>query len=346
MLKLYERGEPNKVLHEIIRRNVRTPNEVFGDLAAQVSSGKLAAKRLSALLDRQAYDDIETLSDEIIARSEVATRESIRKLKPGTYHGESQFDVPGGDIIVLKTAVTVDAGQGRDHHRLRGLVGPEPLRHQCGDELHPRLLDLRDPLLPQSGTAEQFRQPRADQGRGAGRLHRELQISGACERAPRRWHVRVNAGAQGALSRAFRSACLPKARARCGRSRSRARTRNGEPFTSSMFNYSGGMGARKTKPGPSATCYPTGVAAVPVEVLEAAMPIVFEKKELREGSGGAGKSRGGDGQTIAWHMRTNSPVAAQCGAEPHVARAGRLGRRRAGRGGQISRQRQVSERSA
>ena len=99
----------------------------------------------------------------------------------------------------------------------------------------------------------------------------------------------------------------PKARARCGRSRSRARTRNGEPFTSSMFNYSGGMGARQTKPGPSATCYPTGVAAVPVEVLEAAMPIVFEKKELREGSGGAGKSRGGDGQTIAWRMRTNSP---------------------------------------
>ncbi|MFZ2137773.1 MAG: hydantoinase B/oxoprolinase family protein, partial [Xanthobacteraceae bacterium] len=40
MLKLYERGEPNKVLHEIIRRNVRTPDHVFGDLAAQVSSGR------------------------------------------------------------------------------------------------------------------------------------------------------------------------------------------------------------------------------------------------------------------------------------------------------------------
>ena len=44
---------------------------------------------------------------------------------------------------------------------------------------------------------------------------------------------------------------------------------NGEAFTSSMFNYSGGMGARATKPGPSATCYPTGVAAVPVEILDA-----------------------------------------------------------------------------
>jgi N-methylhydantoinase B/oxoprolinase/acetone carboxylase alpha subunit len=37
------------------------------------------------------------------------------------------------------------------------------------------------------------------------------------------------------------------------------------------------------------------------------MPIVFNKKELRPGSGGVGASRGGDGQTIAWHMRTSSP---------------------------------------
>ena len=74
----------------------------------------------------------------------------------------------------------------------------------------------------------------------------------------------------------------------------------------SMTN-SGGMGARRTKSGPSATCYPTGVAAVPVEILEASMPIVFNKKELRPGSGGVGASRGGDGQTIAWRMRTSGP---------------------------------------
>ena len=81
----------------------------------------------------------------------------------------------------------------------------------------------------------------------------------------------------------------------------------GEAFTSSMFNYSGGMGARLTKPGPSATCYPTGVAAVPVEILEASMPIVFDRRELRLGSGGKGRSPGGDGQVIAFHMRTNQP---------------------------------------
>ena len=82
---------------------------------------------------------------------------------------------------------------------------------------------------------------------------------------------------------------------------------NGEPFTSSMFNYSGGMGARATKPGPSATCYPTGVAAVPVEILEAVMPIVFDRRELRPGSGGAGRTPGGDGQIIEFRMRTEQP---------------------------------------
>ena len=84
MLKLYERGEPNKVLHDIIRRNVRTPDHVFGDLAAQVSSGRSARKRLSALLDRHGYDDIEMLSDEIINALRGRRRaQAIRKLKAG-----------------------------------------------------------------------------------------------------------------------------------------------------------------------------------------------------------------------------------------------------------------------
>ena len=81
----------------------------------------------------------------------------------------------------------------------------------------------------------------------------------------------------------------------------------GRPFTSSMFNYSGGMGARAGKPGISAVCYPTGVSAVPVEVLEAAYPIVFTCKELERGSGGAGLQPGGDGQRIGFRMHTTQP---------------------------------------
>jgi N-methylhydantoinase B/oxoprolinase/acetone carboxylase alpha subunit len=69
------------------------------------------------------------------------------------------------------------------------------------------------------------------------------------------------------------------------------------------------MGARKTKDGPSATCYPTGIAAVPVEVLEALLPLVFSEKRLRPGSGGDGRSRGGDGQVIRFRVRTGKPLS-------------------------------------
>jgi N-methylhydantoinase B len=79
---------------------------------------------------------------------------------------------------------------------------------------------------------------------------------------------------------------------------------DGQPFTSSMFNYSGGMGARATKTGPSATCYPTGVAAVPVEIVEAVTPVIFDRKELRPHSGGEGRMRGGDGQIIQFRLQT------------------------------------------
>ena len=85
------------------------------------------------------------------------------------------------------------------------------------------------------------------------------------------------------------------------------RDQQGTAFTSSMFNYSGGMGARKEKSGPAATCYPTGVAAVPVEVLEASIPIQFTEKHLKLGSGGAGAQPGGDGQRIGFRMLTGKP---------------------------------------
>ena len=64
-----------------------------------------------------------------------------------------------------------------------------------------------------------------------------------------------------------------------------------------------------TKPGLSATCYPTGVSAVPVEVLEASIPIEFTQKELILGSGGRGAHCGGDGQSIGFRMRTGKPWA-------------------------------------
>src|SRR5262249_38310576 len=73
---------------------------------------------------------------------------------------------------------------------------------------------------------------------------------------------------------------------------------DGRPFITSMFNYAGGAGARARRPGLSATAYPTGVAAVPIEVVESTAPLIFIRKELRPRSGGEGAELGGNGQVI------------------------------------------------
>jgi N-methylhydantoinase B len=304
--KLYEAGTPNALLHDIIRHNVRTPDHVFGDLAAQVSSARVGTERLLTLLARHALDDIDGLSADIIARSEAATRASIRKLRPGTYHGESAFDVPGGDVVTLKAAVTIDADAGEILIDFAGSSGPSPYGinvvlnythayatfavRSC---LDPGLPNNHGSLAPIKVTAPEgcivnCKYPAPVNARHVVGMYVPMPILKAL------YHVmpeRVLAEGAGAVWTI----------------QIQGRDEAGTPFTSSMFNYSGGMGARATKDGPAATCYPTGIAAVPIEVLEASMPIEFLRKELRPGSGGNGRTRGGDGQVIGFRMRTAAP---------------------------------------
>ncbi|MES2511984.1 MAG: hydantoinase B/oxoprolinase family protein [Pseudomonadota bacterium] len=305
-LKFFEGGKPNKTIHDVIRSNVRTPDHVFGDLAAQVSSGKSGGERLLAMCKRYGLEDIEQLSDEIIKRSEESTRAEIRKLPGGTFHGESQFDVPGGEIITLKAAVTIDNVKGEVTIDFTGSSGPSAAGinvvmnythaystfaiRSC---LNPDLPNNHGSLAPiivtaPKGSIVNCEYPVPVNARHVVGMYVPMPILKALHQV---MPDRVLAEGAGAVWTIQIQGKRP----------------DGEPFTSSMFNYSGGMGARKTKTGPSATSYPTGVGAVPVEILEAVIPIVFDKKELRIGSGGKGREQGGDGQVIQFHMRTPHP---------------------------------------
>ena len=70
----------------------------------------------------------------------------------------------------------------------------------------------------------------------------------------------------------------------------------GAAYNLTLFQ-SGGAGARHGRDGMSATGFPSAVASVPTEVLELAAPVVQRERSLRVDSGGAGRWRGGLGQT-------------------------------------------------
>ena len=306
LAKLYEAGEPNALLFDIIKSNVRTPGAVTGDLAAQVSSGRVGAERLHLLLDRHGLDDIDALAAEIIARSEQATRDSIRTLKAGTYHGEYLFDIPGGDEILLKTTVTIDTDAGEVLIDFAGSSDASPFgvnvvlnythaysTFAVRSTLNPDLPNNYGSLLPikvsaPEGSIVNAKYPSPVAARHVVGMYCSMPILKALYQVAPERVVAEGAGAVWTIQ-------------------VQGSRDDGAPFTSSMFNYSGGMGARLTKDGLGATCYPTGVAAVPVEILEASLPVLFSRKELIPDSGGAGRTRGGDGQTIEFKIMTDRP---------------------------------------
>jgi N-methylhydantoinase B len=111
----------------------------------------------------------------------------------------------------------------------------------------------------------------------------------------------------------------------------------GEDFIVNPF-YTGGAGARPGKDGLSCTAFPSGVRNTPVEINEASAPIVIWRKEYKTDSGGAGRLRGGLGQTLEFaHAqgfafavskmfdRTKHPARGRAGGGAGATGAARLG---------------------
>src|SRR5205085_10402066 len=87
------------------------------------------------------------------------------------------------------------------------------------------------------------------------------------------------------------------------------------PEFSTVIFHCGGTGARPQKDGLSATAFPSGVRTIPVEATESVAPIVFYRREFREGSGGPGRFRGGLGQVIELGGAGANPLAFLCNFE-------------------------------
>ena len=107
-LKLYEAGVPNETLHEMIRNNVRIPDVVLGDMRAQMAACHVATTRIESLLGEYGLtiflDSMKALMD----HSEAATRKVLEEIPDGAYTFADYLDNDGVDMDVRpKIQVTV-----------------------------------------------------------------------------------------------------------------------------------------------------------------------------------------------------------------------------------------------
>jgi N-methylhydantoinase B len=86
---------------------------------------------------------------------------------------------------------------------------------------------------------------------------------------------------------------------------------DGDEFVFLCF-VAAGFGARPNSDGPSTLQFPASISNTPVEVIETTSPLFVHEKALRPGSAGAGRFRGGFGQTIRFSVRTDRPFTYSC----------------------------------
>ena len=120
IMKLHDKGAENSVLLELLAANVRTPEEVLGDIHSQIIGNEVGGRQLLSFMEEFALDDIEDLADEIIDRSEGAMRDRIRALPDGEFPHQLMvdgFDAPiviNARVIVSGDELTVDFAGSSD----------------------------------------------------------------------------------------------------------------------------------------------------------------------------------------------------------------------------------------
>lgn len=115
----------------------------------------------------------------------------------------------------------------------------------------------------------------------------------------------------GALAQARPELVLADGSAGLWNSQFEGHDRDGRLFVYIFFS-AGGMGARPSSDGLSATAFPSGIRGVPAEAIEAVSPVLMRRRALRRDSGGAGKFRGGLGQEMVLEVQSNQPVLHSC----------------------------------
>ncbi len=107
MMKLMDAGVANETLIAMIRKNTRVPDQVIGDLWAQIAALQLLEQRSVELARENRFETLDELADEIIGRTERAMRDAIAKFPDGQYEYSLQADGLS-EPLTLKVAIDVD----------------------------------------------------------------------------------------------------------------------------------------------------------------------------------------------------------------------------------------------
>jgi N-methylhydantoinase B len=294
-VKLFKRGEIDEEILSIIFSNIRVADQRIGDVKAQAAALAIGERRLTTLLDRYGADVVRDAISELKGRATRQMRAKIRTLPDGVYEATTVVDSDG--VVNEPLFIRLKIEKEREDLVFDFSGSSAPCRGPMNSVLattksavylaikhiFPEVpinsgtfvpLRIVDPV----GTFLDARYPSPVSGCAAEVSQRiaEAVFLALSRAAPERLFA-APAGTSGNLAIGGRD---PK---------------TGKSYVMYLVT-GGGYGASQKLDGISNGCSTIGISKTPpVELLEQRFPILFEEFSLAEGSGGAGRQRGGFG---------------------------------------------------
>jgi N-methylhydantoinase B len=266
-------------INELAAR-MRQPDERRADLRAQQAANRTGALRLGALAERLGPDRLRDATDAVLDYSERRTRACLGALADGVRDSEDVLEAHERDLpLRLRATVegermTLDFAGSAPQHEGNLNCPLAVTRSACLFAVRV----LTDPdILPTAGAYRPI-EVRAEEGSLLNALPGAAVAAGNVETSSRVADMVLSA---------------------FGRAQGQGTMNNltlGGPAFTYYETLGGGQGACPDADGPSGVHVAmSNTLNTPIEALEREFPVRVTRYELRRGSGGAGRRRGGDG---------------------------------------------------
>lgn len=307
-LMLVRDGEIDRAILRLFRINSRTPDEVIGDLLAQAAAAATGSRRLVDLVERTGWRRYADAAAALIRTTShrLATRIADLPQKTAAFADVLEWEVDGTPVEIDIRATVTAAGDrlvvdfaGTGAQVAGPLNATRPLTLSCVLYVVKAMLDPG--LASNAGLAEQI-ELRTEPGT---LVDAQFPAAiGLCTSISSQRFCDVLIGA-------FNQLVPERAMAASTGSMNALLVGGIDPRTGRRFSYvetyGGGQGALATMDGADGVqCHMTNTANSPVEVIERAYPVSVLRYQLLDGTGGAGRWRGGCGMTR--ELRLEAPA--------------------------------------
>lgn len=320
-VRIYAQGKLDRNVEAIIRANVRTPDERWGDLSAQIASNRRASQRLYDLAEKYGPERLTDIMQEVLDYSERMMRTLLEKLPDGEGSFEDFCD--GDGIIeqgededatfnirmkIAKHGDTIEVDFDGTDPAVSGPMNAPLSVTASGVYCSLKMIVDPDGLIPANSGAWRPITVSAPEGTVVNAAFPSPVVYANHEMSHRVADMTFGALAE----------IMPDRVMACSQGTSAIMTFGGVDYRTggryvSYESVKGGFGARPNKDGINALS--SGIANTmntPIEALEMSFPLRVDCYELIPDSGGQGKYRGGLGTRRAWTVLEKTARATVC----------------------------------